>query len=118
VAYALAQVGKPYRFGTAGPATFDCSGLTLAAYRTVGISLAHLSSAQARAGRRVDWRRQPMRPGDLVFVPSGSPRRPYGHVGMAVSASEWVVAPRTGTLVRRGPIPRDRITEVRRLLDG
>jgi cell wall-associated NlpC family hydrolase len=118
VAFALAQVGKPYVFGTSGPRTFDCSGLTLAAYRRVGITLPHLSGAQARMGRPVRWRAEPIRPGDLVFTRGGRPRKDLGHVGIAVSATEWVVAPAPGKRVYRGPIPLGGVQAVRRFLDA
>ena len=44
VSYAMAQLGKPYRFFTAGPNTYDCSGLTLAAYAQIGVTLIHHSA--------------------------------------------------------------------------
>lgn len=47
VAYALAQVGKPYRFGGTGPDAFDCSGLMLAAWRAAGVAIPHNSEQQA-----------------------------------------------------------------------
>jgi cell wall-associated NlpC family hydrolase len=118
VAFALAQLGKPYRFAAAGPKSFDCSGLTLAAYATVGIGLPHHSVRQAGLGRAVDWRRDRIEPGDLVFTRGGDPVIDLGHVGIAISASEWVVAPHTGATVRRAPIPRAGIQRVRRLLDS
>lgn len=65
VRYAQAQLGKPYEFGADGPNSFDCSGLVLAAWRTVGRSLPHSSSKQYRATRRVS--RNDLSPGDIVF---------------------------------------------------
>ena len=53
VAFARAQLGKPYLFATAGPDTYDCSGLTLAAYATIGIQLPHLAADQAQLGVNV-----------------------------------------------------------------
>ena len=67
VDYALAQVGKPYRFFAKGPDAFDCSGLTLAAYQQIGIDLIHYSAYQAKRGAAVDFRNESIRPGDLVF---------------------------------------------------
>jgi cell wall-associated NlpC family hydrolase len=117
VAYAVAQLGKPYRFGTTGPGSFDCSGLTLAAFRTIGVTLPHRAAWQARLGTAVDWRRGELRPGDLVFTRGGRrPRHDLGHVGLAVSATEWVVAPSSGRTITRQPIPFGRVQRVQRLV--
>jgi len=51
VAYALAHLGDPYVWGADGPNAFDCSGLTLASYRQIGIRLPHKSALQVRYGR-------------------------------------------------------------------
>jgi LysM repeat protein len=114
--YALAQVGKPYKFFTAGPASFDCSGLTKAAYAQVGIDLVHHSATQARQGRPIDFRREAIRPGDLVFLATnGSPR--INHVGIAINANAWVQARRPGVGVRITAMPPDSaILAVRRFL--
>jgi peptidoglycan DL-endopeptidase CwlO len=115
VAFALAQQGHPYRRGAAGPRAFDCSGLILAAYATVGIDLPHWSVAQAQRGRAVDWRHEPIEPGDLVFTRGDNPVIDLGHVGLAVSGTEWVVASRPGAPVRVAPLPSG-IQRVRRIL--
>ena len=51
VRYALAQLGRPYLFGAAGPDAFDCSGLTMAAWATAGVALPHLAAGQTSSGR-------------------------------------------------------------------
>ena len=66
--FALAQVGKPYTFFTSGPADFDCSGLTLAAYAQIGVSLVHHAATQAQQGTEVDFWNHSIRAGDLVFL--------------------------------------------------
>jgi len=93
-AYALAQVGDRYVWGAAGPSSFDCSGLTMAAYRTVGISLPHSSRAQIGSGRRVSS--GDLQPGDLVFYYS-----PISHVGIYIGGGRIVHAanPRSGVRV-------------------
>ncbi len=116
VFYALAQVGHPYRNRADGPAAFDCSGLTLAAYRAMGIPLPHRASSQAQLGITVDWRKQAVAPGDLIFTRGGRPRHNLGHVGIAISAFEWVVSPRSGETVTRQPIPFDRVQLIRRIV--
>ena len=51
LAFALAQLGKPYVFGAEGPDTYDCSGLTKAAYHAIGIELPHYTGTQVTRGR-------------------------------------------------------------------
>jgi NlpC/P60 family len=65
VAFATAQIGKPYLWGAASPGAYDCSGLVLAAYRSVGIYLPRVSRAQWSAGPHVGL--GDLAPGDLVF---------------------------------------------------
>ena len=114
--YALDQVGKPYKFFTLGPASFDCSGLTKAAYAQVGVDLVHHSASQARQGRPVDFTREPIRPGDLVFL-STRGAKVINHVGIAVNANTLVQARSTSLGVRITAMPPDSgIIAVRRFL--
>lgn len=92
VAYARAQVGKRYVFATAGPNTFDCSGLVVAAYNRIGISLPHQTGGLIRRGRAVS--RSQLIPGDLVFPSSGHVAIYIGN-GLIVHASN----PRTGVKI-------------------
>ena len=117
VNYALAQVGKPYRFFTKGPDAFDCSGLTLAAYARIGVNLVHYSAWQARQGTGVDFLNEPIRPGDLVFqARRGS--ETINHVGMAVTSTTWIQAIGTGSPVKVGPMPtKNTIVAVRRYVE-
>ena len=117
VNFALRQQGKPYVFGTSGPDTFDCSGLVTSAYRQVGLDVPAYTFTQATLGRAVDASREQIQPGDLIFTRGGSPPRDLGHVGIAVSSTEWVRAPRTGDVVKAGPLPLDGIQLVRRLVE-
>jgi hypothetical protein len=118
VAYALAQIGKPYVWGGSGPDVFDCSGLTLRAYQQVGINLPHSSSTQARYGRAVDWHNEPIQAGDLIFHRGSIPVHDNGHVGIAISGTQWIVAPKSGDVVSLRAIPFDRIQTVRRLVQA
>ncbi len=116
VGYAIAQLGKPYRFFTAGPNTYDCSGLTLAAYAQIGVTLVHHSTSQAGQGTAVDFWSEPIRPGDLIFLATRGSRT-INHVGMAVSATTWIQARRPGDVVRLAPLPpRGIIMAVRRFV--
>ena len=87
---ALAQVGKPYRWGATGPSSFDCSGLVNYAFRSVGRSVPRTSS-QLRAWA-VPVSRAAAQPGDLVFSP--------GHVGIYVRPGVMVAAPTSGDRVK------------------
>lgn len=118
LSFALAQQGKPYAFNTAGPESYDCSGLTMAAFAEIGISLPHYSGAQVRYGAAVDWAISPIMPGDLVFLESSVGSGVINHVGIAISATQWVHAPRSGDVVRTGSIPMYRVVAVRRLVEG
>lgn len=102
-AWALLQLGKPYVFGAAGPDSFDCSGLTMAAWATEGVNLPHFTVTQEQAGTAVNSIGQAVS-GDLVFIPGsdGTPAAP-GHVGMIAGTSPghtWLIqAPMTGVPV-------------------
>jgi cell wall-associated NlpC family hydrolase len=93
VAYALAQVGKAYVYGAAGPSAFDCSGLTMRAWQQAGVSLPHSSSAQMGSGPSVP--QSQLRPGDLVFYYS-----PVSHVGMYIGNGQIVNAENPGVGVK------------------
>jgi cell wall-associated NlpC family hydrolase len=89
LAYARAQLGDPYRFAAAGPDAFDCSGLTSAAWKSVGVSLPRSSRSQAGAGTSVS--KSNLQPGDLVFFYS-----PVSHVGLYAGNGQIIHAPRPG----------------------
>ncbi len=76
LAWAYAQLGKPYHYGGAGPRSFDCSGLTMRAFAAAGISLPHSAAAQQHAGRRVPLSQ--LQPGDSGVL--GQPRLPRWHL--------------------------------------
>jgi cell wall-associated NlpC family hydrolase len=105
VVYALAQRGKPYRWGQEGPGAFDCSGLAWAAWRSAGLAWPRLpADGQWRRGPRV--RGEP-RPGDLVFFHTGRvPAGRAGHVGVYVGGRQMVEAPGPGARVRVGSTDR------------
>jgi cell wall-associated NlpC family hydrolase len=101
IAYARAQLGKPYLWGGTGPGAFDCSGLVMEAYASAGVHLARTSQAQWASGRRVPG----PRPGDLVFYPGadGTWTSP-GHVALVVGHGNMIEAYGTGYPVRLVPI--------------
>jgi peptidoglycan DL-endopeptidase CwlO len=90
---AVREVGVPYRWGGASPASgFDCSGLVYWTYARLGIALPHSSYALYDQGRRVA--RSRMKAGDLLFF-SG-----LGHVGIYIGRGRMVHAPHSGTRVQ------------------
>ena len=95
--YARAQLGKPYRWGAAGPDAFDCSGLTMRAWQRGGTSLPHWSVAQARAVTRVSYAN--LRPGDLVFWSDNGQASGTYHVGLYIGGGRMIHAPRPGKVV-------------------
>jgi cell wall-associated NlpC family hydrolase len=117
LSYLQAQVGKPYQFNGEGPEAFDCSGLVTAAYRQINISLPHQSLVQSTYGKAVDWKTEPIKAGDLVFMYSSATPGVIGHVGVAVDSTTWIQAARTGTPVRASAMPSlDKIQAVRRIV--
>jgi cell wall-associated NlpC family hydrolase len=93
IKYACAQISKPYVWGADGPDSFDCSGLTMAAWGKAGISLPHSARSQWSSVQHVS--RANLRIGDLVFYYSD-----IHHVGM-YAGNGWIVhASRAGVPIR------------------
>lgn len=114
--YLVAQVGTPYQFFSAGPETFDCSGLVVAGYRQIGMSMPHQSRALARLGTSVDWTTEAIAPGDLVFTSAVNDPALITHVGVALDSQRWVHAVGVGRTVSIGSLPSsDRIMAVQRI---
>jgi peptidoglycan DL-endopeptidase CwlO len=92
LAYAKAQLGEPYARSGAGPSSWDCSGLTMMAWGSVGVSLPHSSGQQYRRGRPVA--KSDLQLGDLVFFYSD-----ISHVGLYAGNGQVIHAPRPGKSV-------------------
>ncbi|MFF2080038.1 NlpC/P60 family protein [Kitasatospora sp. NPDC058162] len=97
VQFAYAQLGKPYQWSSTGPNSFDCSGLTGAAYRAANVKLSRISQDQWNDGPRVA--RADLQPGDLVFF-----YEDIHHVGIYIGDGKMIHAPRTGKNVEVLPI--------------
>lgn len=116
VAFARDQLGDAYRFGGAGPSGWDCSGLTMQAYASLGIGIGgHSATAQfalARAqGKLVPYSQ--VRVGDLVFYSDGG--GDMYHVAVYSGAGLMIEAPYPGVPVREVPVrSADRVSQVAR----
>jgi peptidoglycan DL-endopeptidase CwlO len=103
IAWALAQQGKPYVWGAAGPDAFDCSGLMLRAYEAAGIQLPRVSRQQFNAGAKLPIANAA--PGDLLFwAYDSSDSRTIHHVAMYLGGGQIVEAQQTGVPVHTRPV--------------
>jgi cell wall-associated NlpC family hydrolase len=94
IAYAQAQLGKPYCYAGAGPACFDCSGLTMMAWGAAGVGMPHGSTEQYNMFPHVPLGQA--QPGDLIVWD--------GHVGLYIGGGMMIHAPHTGTVVQIAPV--------------
>ncbi|WP_245586088.1 C40 family peptidase [Solimonas soli] len=92
---ALGQVGRPYRYGGASPAGFDCSGLVQYVYAQAGIALPRTTREQHKLGRKIDL--EDAVPGDLLFYSFSG--RGIDHVAIYLGDDEAVHAPASGRAV-------------------
>jgi cell wall-associated NlpC family hydrolase len=97
VAYALAQLGKPYVWGGAGPDVFDCSGLTSQAWLHAGRPVPRTSQEQWAQLQHVPLNQ--LRPGDLVVYYAGAT-----HIALYIGGGLVVQAPRPGAVIKVSPI--------------
>jgi len=95
VAYAYAQIGKPYQWGATGPDSFDCSGLVMAAWASAGVDIPRDTYEQWAGLPHIPVSQ--MVPGDLIIYDG------EGHVAMYVGDGYIIDAPHTGADVERIP---------------
>ncbi|MGW2891203.1 NlpC/P60 family protein [Streptomyces griseoruber] len=100
LAFARAQIGKPYVWGATGPDSYDCSGLTQAAWKAAGVSLPRTTYDQVNAGTTVSL--TDALPGDLVFFYDD-----LSHVGLYIGNGMMIHAPKPGAYVREESIYYD-----------
>lgn len=91
IAFALAQLGKPYRWAAAGPSSYDCSGLVMTAFSRIGVKLPHFTGAIIGIGRAIS--RVALQRGDVLF-PSRS------HVAIYLGSGKIIHAPQPGEVVK------------------
>ncbi|MFE5893639.1 NlpC/P60 family protein [Streptomyces sp. NPDC056462] len=97
LAFARSQVGKPYVWGATGPDSYDCSGLTQAAWKAAGVDIPRVTYDQVNAGTTVSV--SSAQPGDLVFFYDD-----ITHVGLYIGNGMMIHAPKPGTYVREESI--------------
>lgn len=100
IEFARAQIGKPYVWGATGPGSYDCSGLTQAAWRAAGVSLPRTTYDQVDAGTTVSL--ADAQPGDLIFFYDD-----ISHVGIYIGNGMMIHAPKPGAYVREESIYYD-----------
>ncbi|WP_181781456.1 C40 family peptidase, partial [Pseudonocardia pini] len=105
---ALAQIGKPYRYGATGPSSFDCSGLTSFAFKNAGVSIPRTSRAQSTVGSPVS--KGDLQPGDLVFF-----YKPVSHVAIYIGNGQVVHASTSGQPVKIGKLDNMPFSGARRV---
>jgi cell wall-associated NlpC family hydrolase len=96
VSFAYAQIGKPYVWAAAGPDSYDCSGLSMAAWQQAGVGLPHNAAEQYNQISHVD--QSSIQPGDLVFYED------LGHVAIYVGNNQVIHAPEPGENVKLSSI--------------
>ena len=96
VAFAYAQLGKPYVWGATGPGSYDCSGLAQAAWAAAGVAIPRVTYDQWAALPHIAT--SAIQPGDLLFYAG------EGHVAMYVGDGYIIDAPRTGLNVQKLPM--------------
>jgi cell wall-associated NlpC family hydrolase len=103
LAFAMAQLGKPYQWGAAGPDAYDCSGLVYAAYAAAGIRIARTTYQWQQDGSVVPLSQ--LQPGDLLFSAGsdGTATSP-GHVVMYLGSGQVIQAPQAGQDVQIDPL--------------
>lgn len=96
VAFAYAQLGKPYQWGATGPGSYDCSGLAQAAWASAGIAIPRDTYQQFAALPHIAL--SAIQPGDLLYYEG------VGHVAMYVGNGDVIDAPQTGSFVQKLPM--------------
>ncbi len=98
VAYAKEFLGIPYRYGSSGPKSFDCSGFTSYVYKNFGYSLTRSAASQLSDGKAVN--ESDIRPGDIICWRAYGSSKAATHVGIYIGNNQYIHASTTGSTVR------------------
>ena len=96
VGQAATHYGAPYRWGGAGPNTFDCSGLVMVVFGHFGVRLPHYTVDQYAVSRHVPQNQK--QPGDVIFFHDSTGY--IYHDGIYAGNNTIIAAPHTGDVVR------------------
>ncbi|MFC5667976.1 C40 family peptidase, partial [Kitasatospora misakiensis] len=102
VAYARSKIGLPYIWGGEGPGGYDCSGLTMMAWRQGGKRLNHFAADQYAQSTPITYRQ--LRPGDLVFWSTTGRAADIHHVGLYIGDDQMIEAPRVGMPIKQASL--------------
>ncbi|BFV58503.1 hypothetical protein KCMC57_up36070 [Kitasatospora sp. CMC57] len=102
IAFARSKIGLPYIWGGEGPAGYDCSGLTMMAWRRAGKNLTHFAADQYAESTPVSYAQ--LRPGDLVFWTDTGRARDIHHVALYVGDDQMIEAPRPGMAIKQASL--------------
>ncbi|MFE0458060.1 C40 family peptidase [Kitasatospora sp. NPDC058965] len=102
LAFARDQLGLPYIWGGEGPTGYDCSGLTMLAWRAGGKRITHFAADQYAESTPVSYRQ--LRPGDLVFWSTTGRPADIHHVALYVGDDQIIQAPHTGATITRSSL--------------
>ncbi|MFJ8626559.1 C40 family peptidase [Kitasatospora sp. NPDC093550] len=102
VAFAKSKIGLPYVWGGEGPDGYDCSGLTMMAWREGGRPLNHFAADQYAQSTRIGYRQ--LRPGDLVFWTDSGRAADIFHVGLYIGDDQMIEAPRAGMPIKQASL--------------
>ncbi|MEU1804951.1 C40 family peptidase [Streptomyces sp. NPDC019937] len=111
ISFLKAQLGKAYVLGSSGPSSYDCSSLTQAAFKQVGIDLPRVSQDQSATGTQVSL--DNLQPGDLLYW--GGSGSAY-HVGVYIGGGKFIGAQNPSTGIVERPLDYDQPTGAVRVL--
>ncbi|MFI1204096.1 C40 family peptidase [Streptomyces sp. NPDC020883] len=111
VSFLKAQLGKAYVLGSSGPSSYDCSGLTQAAFAQIGIDLPRVSQSQSTTGSQVGLGN--LQVGDILYW--GSAGSAY-HVAVYVGNGNFIGAQNPSTGIVERPLSYDMPTGAVRIL--